>query len=219
MELKIGNIYTDRRGVRVFIYRQVSDCKCSSRMRGIEVDKPSSQISNYTQSGRYLPHGEKDSRDLVSLYSSPYKTDSCDNGFEYLGDTLMEVSDDSESWGKRVVFGRKGNTYLAWSYTDSIPSARGTVCTTSWKYAREINQEQTEIHFKWYILANWANKYITKDKDSNIWFAWSVRPDLIDGKWVGNDSTTHVIPPTYTCEFGFDTGSSCIFKNPKYDKE
>src|SRR5699024_9424354 len=65
------------------------------------------------------------------------------NGFEYLGDTLMEVSDDGESWKTRAVFGKKNNEYIAWAGSDNLEGAKLEYLTVSWKHARPIKTKLT----------------------------------------------------------------------------
>src|SRR5690625_687947 len=67
------------------------------------------------------------------------------NGFEYFGDTLMEVSNDGERWFKRVVFGKKNNKYIAWAGLDchTLEGVRAENSTFLWKYAKPIKTNLT----------------------------------------------------------------------------
>lgn len=65
------------------------------------------------------------------------------NGFEYFGDTLMEVSDNSIHWFPRVVFGKKEGYYLAWKDVDTLEEAKNAYSSTWWRYARPIKTKLT----------------------------------------------------------------------------
>lgn len=65
------------------------------------------------------------------------------NGFEYFGDTLMEVSHDKKTWETRVVFGKKNGLYAAWAGADSIKNAKHEANSVGWKYARRIKTKLT----------------------------------------------------------------------------
>ena len=67
------------------------------------------------------------------------------NGFEYLGDTLMEVSEDKKRWITRVVFGKKNGLYIAWAGGGghNLEGARSIDGAISWKYARRIKTKLT----------------------------------------------------------------------------
>ena len=66
-----------------------------------------------------------------------------DSGFEYFGDTLMEVSENNESWFPRVVFGKKGGYYLAWCHAETLEEAKNAYSSTDWNYARPIKTKLT----------------------------------------------------------------------------
>lgn len=65
------------------------------------------------------------------------------NGFEYFGDTLMEVSINKRTWFPRVVFGKKGSLYLAWTDSKTLEKARDAYDLTVWKHARPIKTKLT----------------------------------------------------------------------------
>ena len=66
-----------------------------------------------------------------------------DNGFEYFGDKLMEVSINKRTWFTRVVFGKKGGSYLAWSDAETLEDAKNTYIPISWNHARPIKTKLT----------------------------------------------------------------------------
>ena len=65
------------------------------------------------------------------------------NGFEYFGDTLMEVSANNNWWFPRVVFGKKGGSYLAWSDAKTLEEAKNAYNSSWWKYTRPIKTKLT----------------------------------------------------------------------------
>src|SRR5690625_4626909 len=65
------------------------------------------------------------------------------NGFEYFGDKLMEVSANNNWWFPRVVFGKKGGSYLAWSDAKTLEEAKNAYNSSWWKYARPIKTKLT----------------------------------------------------------------------------
>ena len=65
------------------------------------------------------------------------------NGFEYFGDTLMEVSDTGIRWFPRVVFGKKKGHYLAWFDAETLEEAKNAYSSTDWRYARPIKTKLT----------------------------------------------------------------------------
>ena len=54
---------------------------------------------------------------------------------------VMLVSDDGDSWNKRVVFMKRCNRYLAWNKAETIEESEGVFETTSWRYAKEIPEK------------------------------------------------------------------------------
>ena len=56
---------------------------------------------------------------------------------------VMEVSEDGDSWFKRVVFMEKNGMFLAWNAAESIEEAEHEVYTCSWEFAREIQPATT----------------------------------------------------------------------------
>lgn len=56
---------------------------------------------------------------------------------------VMEVSDDGDSWFKRVVFMEKNGMFLAWSFAETIEEAENTAVAYTWGFAREIQPTPT----------------------------------------------------------------------------
>src|SRR5699024_4672007 len=65
------------------------------------------------------------------------------NGFEYFGDTLMEVSINKRTWYPRVVFGKKKGHYVAWLNAETLGKAEDAYSSTEWRYARPIKTKLT----------------------------------------------------------------------------
>ena len=55
---------------------------------------------------------------------------------------VMEVSEDGNSWHKRVVFMEKNGKFLAWAAAESIEEAEHKVHTCVWEFAREIDEPE-----------------------------------------------------------------------------
>lgn len=89
--------------------------------------------------------GERISFDGWVFYEGDYvlKEENNTNGFEYFGDTLMEVSNDGISWKTRVVFGKKENRYIAWPGRDNLEEAKHEYLPVSWNHARSIKTKLT----------------------------------------------------------------------------
>lgn len=58
---------------------------------------------------------------------------------------VMIVSDDGDSWYKRVVFMKKCDRFLAWNNAETIENAEWTYRVASWRYAKEIEPRQQTI--------------------------------------------------------------------------
>ena len=56
----------------------------------------------------------------------------------------MLVSDDGDSWYKRVVLMKRGNRYLSWVNAETIEESESIYEATSWRYAKEL-PEKVEI--------------------------------------------------------------------------
>ena len=54
---------------------------------------------------------------------------------------VMLVSDDGDSWHKRVVFMRKCDRYLAWCRSETIKESESIYETNSWRYAKELPEK------------------------------------------------------------------------------
>ena len=57
---------------------------------------------------------------------------------------VMLVSDDGDSWYKRVVFMKRCNRYLSWVEAETIEESEDIYEATSWRYAKEL-PEKVEI--------------------------------------------------------------------------
>lgn len=65
--------------------------------------------------------------------------DSKDGVMEYVGDVLMNVSQDGEKWFRRVVFGKKNGKYISWDVeADTLEDAKDCTRTNYWEYAKPI---------------------------------------------------------------------------------
>lgn len=58
---------------------------------------------------------------------------------------VMWVSDNEETWIKRVVFHQGNDFVVAWNVVETIESSKEISHATRWKYAREINYRAEEI--------------------------------------------------------------------------
>lgn len=89
--------------------------------------------------------------DNVSIYENGWWFSSCDyvlkelyydskdGTMEYLGDVLMDVSQDGEKWFRRVVFGKKNGKYLSWDVeAETLEDAKDCTRTHYWEYAEPI---------------------------------------------------------------------------------
>ena len=57
---------------------------------------------------------------------------------------VMLVSDDGDSWRKRVVFMKRCDRYISWLGAETIEESESIYKTTSWRYAKELT-EKVEI--------------------------------------------------------------------------
>ena len=64
---------------------------------------------------------------------------------ENLFPRVMLVSDDGDSWDKRVVFLQKCDRFLAWNNAETIENAECTYRVASWRYAKEVEPKQRTI--------------------------------------------------------------------------
>lgn len=58
---------------------------------------------------------------------------------------VMLVSDDGDSWYKRVVFMQKCDRFLAWNNAETIEKAELKYRVASWRYAKEVEPKQHTI--------------------------------------------------------------------------
>jgi uncharacterized secreted protein with C-terminal beta-propeller domain len=58
---------------------------------------------------------------------------------------VMMVSSVAGRWFKRVVFMEKNNIYLAWESAETLEDAKKVSSTAAWLYAKEVEEETTEI--------------------------------------------------------------------------
>ena len=58
---------------------------------------------------------------------------------------VMLVSDDGDSWCKRVVLMKRCNRYLAWLKAETVEESEGVYETTAWRYAKEIESKPITI--------------------------------------------------------------------------
>src|SRR5690625_1378471 len=73
-----------------------------------ELDKECDEGSDLTVDGRRFVSTDYTIKEEKGNWSLWYPTKEINaNGFEYFGDTLMEVSEDGKEWITRVVFGKK----------------------------------------------------------------------------------------------------------------
>ena len=54
---------------------------------------------------------------------------------------VMLVSDDGNSWRKRVVFMKKCDRYISWIDAETVEESESIYKTTSWRYAKELNEK------------------------------------------------------------------------------
>lgn len=54
---------------------------------------------------------------------------------------VMLVSDDGDSWHKRVVFMKRCNRYLSWLKAETIEESEGVYEATAWRYAKELPEK------------------------------------------------------------------------------
>ena len=57
---------------------------------------------------------------------------------------VMLVSDDGNSWHRRVVFMKRCDRYISWINAETIEESENIYKTTSWRYAKELT-EKVEI--------------------------------------------------------------------------
>ena len=58
---------------------------------------------------------------------------------------VMLVSDDGDSWYKRVVFMQKCDRYLSWLKAETIEESEGIYEATAWRYAKEVESKPRTI--------------------------------------------------------------------------
>ena len=58
---------------------------------------------------------------------------------------VMLVSDDGDSWNKRVVFMKKYDRFLAWYKVETIEESESVCEVLSWCYAKEVDSKQRTI--------------------------------------------------------------------------
>ena len=58
---------------------------------------------------------------------------------------VMMVSNDANLWYKRVVFMEKNGKYIAWHDAKTLEDAEKVLDTYIWSYAKEVEEETTEI--------------------------------------------------------------------------
>ena len=58
---------------------------------------------------------------------------------------VMLVSDDGDSWYKRVVFMKRCNRYLSWLKAETIEESEGVYEATAWRYAKEVESKPRTI--------------------------------------------------------------------------
>ena len=54
---------------------------------------------------------------------------------------VMLVSDDGNSWNKRVVFMKKCDKYISWVDAETIEESENIYKTAYWRYAKELNEK------------------------------------------------------------------------------
>ena len=58
---------------------------------------------------------------------------------------IMLVSDDGDSWYKRVVFMKKCNRYLSWLKAETVEESEGVYEATAWRYAKDVESKHRTI--------------------------------------------------------------------------
>lgn len=58
---------------------------------------------------------------------------------------VMMVNNGGDVWAKRVVFMEKNNKYITWVDAETLEDAERTCNTLTWSYAKEVEEETTEI--------------------------------------------------------------------------
>ena len=54
---------------------------------------------------------------------------------------VMLVSDDGDSWYKRIVFMKKRDRFLAWNNAETIEESECVYGTAPWRYAKELHEK------------------------------------------------------------------------------
>jgi hypothetical protein len=107
----------------------------------IRVKFNSDELS-FTSNGRFLSEHAK-----PALFTHPVAIIHADD-LENIGgfkERVMEVSDNEETWIKRVVFHQGNDFVVAWNVVETIESSKEISHATRWKFAREINHRAEEI--------------------------------------------------------------------------
>jgi hypothetical protein len=80
------------------------------------------------------------------LFFKKYPNSKNKLNITYIDETVMEVSDDLETWFRRVVFAIKNEYYLTWGVSESLKEAEAhpTVWVNKWKYARNFKRTITK---------------------------------------------------------------------------
>ena len=91
--------------------------------------------------GRFGNHNKK----TVDLYNAeiiklPVESHKKENPFP----RVMLVSDNGNSWHKRVIFMKRCGRYISWVNAETIEESESIYEATSWRYARELT-EKVEI--------------------------------------------------------------------------
>jgi hypothetical protein len=74
----------------------------------------------------------------------------------------MMVSDCNVDWCKRFVFAEKCGKFIAWNYAETDEELLNQTDTTSWKYAKEIEEETIPEYTMEQLVAKLGNFKIKK---------------------------------------------------------
>ena len=145
-----------------------------------------------------------------------------ENKTEFFKDKLMEVSDDSTYWVRRIVFGKRNYKYLALAYATTVEEAEKEKRYSTWDYAREIDpfrelkeafergeDIQIKLSFGWVDATEpaWTigNEYRIKPKPKYVPFTFEDAELFMNKTLIAKDKTCSGVI-TYAHNEGVEVG-------------
>ena len=131
-----------------------------------------------------------------------------ENKTEFFEERVMEVSCDGIAWYPRVVFAKKNDKYLAWTYATTVEEAEKRYSTVEWNYAREIDpfrelkeafergeDIQIKLSFGWVDATEpaWTigNEYRIKPKPKYVPFTFEDAEEFMNKTVIAKDKSRY----------------------------